>query len=239
MNNWDNNGGWDQNQHHQGEHGTDEHTQGQAHGHVEGHHQESPPSETESSEVDQESGHSQEETPEEDHSVFDVSPSGGSSEGKYSDNDIRYIFRFVYALSSATEQRRDAFIDAIGIGGDMANLVTSLYPAEGRASSLFELYNLSNDLDPSDPIAYGQSIVKLMGSLSDMDPEDIRALSKSIDAITTEFSPDSDLIRYTRRQSPQDVAQKMIAVIPTWSSDAKEFLDWATDLLVIWPRKEA
>lgn len=176
-----------------------------------------------------------------DPSVYDVSSSGGSNVGKYSDSDLRYIFRFVHKLSLAPLSERQSFLDALGLGNlDTARVVTALYPAEGRASNLFELYNLAEQLNPAgDPITYGQSIVRLMGALGDMDTDDLRALSKSIDAISEEYSPDVDLIRYTRRQTSEDVTKKIIAIIPAWSQEARQFLDWATDLLMIWPRKES
>lgn len=233
------NQGWNGDQQGEHHHSPDEqHTDQQAPGSEEA-PQEQPVDE--SAGVEDTASEPEEEEQEEDASVYDVSANGGSSAGKYSDNDLRYIFRFVHQISIAPAGKRQAFLDVLGLGNsDMASVVTSLYPAEGRASNLFELYTLAEQLNPEgDPIAYGQSIVRLMGTLGNMDTDDIRTLSKSIDAISEEYSPGVDLIRYTRRQTPQDVAQKIIAIIPAWSQEARQFLDWATDLLMIWPRKES
>ena len=241
---------WNQGDHHQGEQ-SGGHEQGYHQGHQEGQHQQHHGEQVPEHHVQGDGQPQQEEQvqytendaeeAEGDTNIYDVSPSGGSSTGKYSDNDLRYIFRFVHKLSLAPFSERESFLDALGLGkADIAQVIPALYPAEGRTSNLFNLYNLAKDLDPAgDPIAYGQSIVRLMGTLGEMDTDELRTLSKSIDAISEQYSPEADLIRYTRRQTSQDVAQKVIAIIPSWDQDARQFLDWATDLLMIWPRKES
>src|SRR5699024_6409793 len=175
----------------------------------------------------------EEEIPEEDQ--IDTSRSNA---GLFSWRDVALVSSFVQQYSAAGPDKKGLFQDLTQSYGDPIDIAQGIYPPNGVVHATDFIIKVSSGTQNATPSQAMRQGIELAATIGEMEVEEIRMVSKMINALLEHDVKDSESIvsiRYRRNMDTHEVLDLFMEAIDNIGDKGLEAMQWARQIMSIWP----